>query len=349
MTLRIYTAANGDGRSQGAGRLRRFLAPVALAFLSACSQQGADEAAPVPAAESSPVAEDDDHIIDRDGQWRRYDNARFDFAIDLPPGLVAQPKPQNGDGRLFIKDERRLRVSGRYNLDSTFDEQIADASKGLTILEQERASPATWRATATLDGGKRVALLLARAAERIITARFEYPDNEPAAADQAERTLTSLLLLGHAGSLTYAYRPGRYASVPVTFSLPGARDWPVEGEKLIPWDRAGQLGELSCRYGLSGEAGPCVAEKEAGLTFAVIDRPLARLRQKVPAALVEPSKLAGREGITVVEQAEGSGTSYMLIPAGPQTIAVVRRWEKDADETDYRAILRTVSFEIDSH
>ena len=339
-----FTPAEGcrAGRPRYA-RLSVALIPFGLIF--ACSEQAEDEPSQAPAADSAPVLEDRDTVEDAHGKWGRYANARFDFAIEVPPGFVSQPRPENGDGRVFVKDDSQLRVSGRYNLDSQFDDQIAAAARGLTILSQEKLSPATWRATAQLQGNKRAALMLARGAEKVVTARFEYPDNETAKEEQAKRTLSSLVFQGHAGPLTYRYQPGRYTSAPVIFSLPGARDWPVEGDKLIPWERASQLGRPSCRYGLSGRTQVCSAEKEPGLTFAVIDRPLARLREQLPAALAEPTTLAGRDGVGVVEEAEGSGASYILVPAGSQTIAVVRSWRKGSDGSGYQAVLRDISFE----
>ena len=335
------------GEPLGWRKLRLSLALIPIGLMLACSQQNPDEASQAIAEDTPPVTEDRDQIVDGDDQWRHYTNARFDFAIEVPPGFVPLAGPQNGDGRIFVKDGSRLRVSGRYNLDSEFDEQINDASKGLTLLSQDKPSPVTWRATAKLVTGKRVGLMLARGADRIVAARFAYPDDDPTAEKQASRTLDSLRFLAHAGPLTYRYQPARFASKPVVFSLPGARAWPVEGAKLIPWERASQLGKPICRYGLSGQKQICSAKKEAGLTFAVLDRPLARLRKQFPDTLAEPSKLAGREALKITEQAEGSGISYGLIPAGSQTVAVVRSWRKDSEETGYQEILQDLSFETE--
>lgn len=324
---------------------RLSIALVSLGLIFACSQQNSDQASDVQADGSIPVVEDSDHLEDGHGEQNHYVNARFAFAIDVPPGFVAQPEPENGDGRVFVNGDRRLRISGRYNLDTGFDEQIADASEGLTLVSQEKLTPALWRATAKLDENKRVAIVLARGAEKVVTARFDYRTNARAEEEQVNRTLNSLVFLGHAGPLTYRYKPGRYTSAPVLFSLPGAADWPVEGEKLIPWQRASQLGQSSCRYGLSGQIQVCTAEKEAGLTFAVINRPLAKLRKQLPAALTEPTTLAGRDGLRIVEEAEGSGSSYILIPAGSETVAAIRSWRKDSECSGYQAVLRDISFD----
>ncbi len=344
MKFGTSTPANGV-RVERLKNTKPSIALLSLGLLVACSQQHSDEASEAQAADSMPVMEDSDRLEDGHGERGRYTNARFEFAIDVPPGFVAQPPPENGDGRVFVKGGNRLQISGRYNLDAVFDEQIADASEGLTLLSQEKLSPATWRATAQLEDNKRVVLMLARGAEKLVTARFDYRTNEPAEEEQANRTLNSLVFVGHAGPLIYQYQPGRYTSVPVIFSLPGAPDWPVEGDKLIPWDRANQLGKSSCHYGLSGQTQICTAEKEAGLTFAAIDRPLAKLRNQLPAALTEPTTLAGRDGLEVVEEAEGSGSSYILIPAGPRTVAVFRSWRKDSGGSGYQAVLQDISFD----
>ncbi|MDM8011636.1 MAG: hypothetical protein QUV08_11795 [Parasphingorhabdus sp.] len=335
------------GEPPGWRKWRLSLALIPIGLMFACSEQKPDEVSQAIKEETSPVGEDRDQIVGDDEQWRHYTNARFDFAVEVPPGFLPLAGPQNGDGRIFVKDGSRLRVSGRYNLDSEFDDQINDASKGLTLLSHDKPSPVTWRATAQLATGERVGLMLARGAERIVTARFTYPDDDPTAEKQASRTLDSLRFLAHAGPLTYRYQPTRFASKPVVFSLPGERAWPVDGAKLIPWERASQLGKPICRYGLSGQKQICSAKKEAGLTFAVIDRPLARLRKQFPEALAEPSKLAGREALKITEQAEGSGISYSLIPAGSRTVAVVRSWRQDSEKTGYQEILQDLSFETE--
>lgn len=51
--------------------------------------------------------------------YNQYCNARFDYCLDYPKFLVAQPESENGDGRIF-KDKNGvevLRVFGRLNLD----------------------------------------------------------------------------------------------------------------------------------------------------------------------------------------------------------------------------------------
>lgn len=33
--------------------------------------------------------------------WQRYDNARFGYGIDIPPGFAGRGEPANGDGQVF--------------------------------------------------------------------------------------------------------------------------------------------------------------------------------------------------------------------------------------------------------
>ena len=41
--------------------------------------------------------------------WSRYDNARFGFGVDIPPGFVGAGESENGDGQAFKADVTHLR------------------------------------------------------------------------------------------------------------------------------------------------------------------------------------------------------------------------------------------------
>ena len=94
--------------------------------------------------------------------------------------------------------------------------------------------------------------------------------------------INSLLFVGHVGPLSYRYQPERFSLVPVSISLPGAHDAPIDAVKLIPWERAEQLGQTRCSYGLAGRTQICNADIEAGLAFAMLNKPIAELREIVP-------------------------------------------------------------------
>ena len=59
--------------------------------------------------------------------WGHYANARFGYAIDIPPGYAGQGESDNGDGQVFtrLSAEQRLTVWGGYFLES-FEAEVAD-------------------------------------------------------------------------------------------------------------------------------------------------------------------------------------------------------------------------------
>ncbi|KHK91087.1 hypothetical protein [Novosphingobium malaysiense] len=328
--------------------MRQLALLVAVAALAACSQEATptdtETGSASTAPETDPSGNDDDTALSRPAdEWRQYRNERFAFAIGIPPGFAAQPAPQNGDGRVFTRERATMRISGRHNMGATFSEQIAKATRGLTLETQERTSPQTWQAMSKGDDGRRTFVELARASGRVVTVRFDYPENDAELERQAGHALDGLLMVERAGPLTYEFKPDRFALTEATISLPGKHSRAIEARKLIPWARAAKLGDKACRYGQSGRTQTCNADKEAGLAFAVLDRTISSLRDTVPQALIEPSSLAGKDGFRVVEQAEGAGTSYAFVPAGDRTVAVVKSWRSGSDKTGFEGVLRNLS------
>ncbi|WNO53585.1 hypothetical protein [Stakelama saccharophila] len=277
--------------------------------------------------------------------WHRYTNARFDFALEVPPGFAADEAPRNKDGRVFRKSGARLRVFGSHNaLAEDFDAQIARARKGLGDVQVVDRTPATWRATAMTKNGEYVAILLARPSDsRIVTAQFTWPKGM-ALKDTAERALDSLLMVGHAGPLTFRYQPERLAAVATALRLPPDYDRAFDATKLLPLDRRAKLGKNGCRYGLSGRTSTCSAEKEAGLSFAVVDLPLATLRDRFDASRAARTTLARREGFRVEQTAEGMGATYTFLPAGDRTVVIEHRHREHGDGTATMAVLRGLTF-----
>ena len=52
-------------------------------------------------------------------EWGWYENARFGYVIDLPPGFVGEGEADNGDGQVFNSADgtQLLRVHGGNALD----------------------------------------------------------------------------------------------------------------------------------------------------------------------------------------------------------------------------------------
>jgi hypothetical protein len=73
--------------------------------------------------------------------WGRYENARFGYSIDVPPGLVALREADNGDGRNFRDGATKLAVWGSNVVDPGFEDAAIAAigfagNDGWTIAYQ---------------------------------------------------------------------------------------------------------------------------------------------------------------------------------------------------------------------
>jgi hypothetical protein len=86
-------------------------------------------------------------------EWGRYENMRFGYALDIPPGFTASaPPPANGDGQVFsTADGAELRVWGanvREGFPVEFDAMVSTAvSEGWDV-----SIPAGFAADAAFEG-----------------------------------------------------------------------------------------------------------------------------------------------------------------------------------------------------
>ena len=118
-------------------------------------------------------------------EWGYYENARFGYAIDLPPGFAGEGESENGDGQIFRSDDgtRVLRVYGGNTLEETFERSV-DAAMGYAreagwSLSYERVTP-SW---ASYSGTRNGQILYARAialcgGEQFAAFEFEYPERD---------------------------------------------------------------------------------------------------------------------------------------------------------------------------
>lgn len=78
--------------------------------------------------------------------WKRYENPRFGFVIPVPPGLVAEEPPANGDGQAYTSPDGRIRLAawGSFNIDGFSDVEErwkeALAVEGRTVTYQRRTA-----------------------------------------------------------------------------------------------------------------------------------------------------------------------------------------------------------------
>lgn len=59
--------------------------------------------------------------------WGGYENARFGYAIDVPPGFTWGKEADNGDGRSFRDGATKLAVWGGYVVEPSFESDVATA------------------------------------------------------------------------------------------------------------------------------------------------------------------------------------------------------------------------------
>jgi len=59
--------------------------------------------------------------------WGQYDNARFGYTIDVPPGFEWGPEADNGDGRTFREGATKLVVWGGNVMEPGFEGEVAAA------------------------------------------------------------------------------------------------------------------------------------------------------------------------------------------------------------------------------
>ena len=99
--------------------------------------------------------------------WRRYDNARFAYAIALPPGFSDIAEAGNGDGGISKASDSKaeLRVWGTNIIDGDFSDEVAarvssDKADGWNIAYDQR--DAEW---ASWSGSKGARIFYQRAIE----------------------------------------------------------------------------------------------------------------------------------------------------------------------------------------
>jgi hypothetical protein len=125
--------------------------------------------------------------------WQRYANARFGYAIDIPPGFSAVAEADNSDGGTSRSADAELAVWGAWLVDTGFSADVAermrgDEADGWTLsYRRETASGASWSG---LRDGR---ILYARAVPLCDGAagyfRLEYPQTNAKGFDAVVKTL----------------------------------------------------------------------------------------------------------------------------------------------------------------
>jgi hypothetical protein len=90
-------------------------------------------------------------------QWGEYENARFGYIIDVPPGYAGEGEADNGDGQIFSNPDgtQVLRVFGGNALEG-FGARVAEVMAGAREagwnLSYERVTPDWASFSGTRDG-----------------------------------------------------------------------------------------------------------------------------------------------------------------------------------------------------
>ena len=133
-------------------------------------------------------------------EWGQYDNARFGYWIDIPPGFSTVTEADNGEGGISQSSDgsAELRVWGRHIvLADDFQAEATsgidkDVKSGWNITYQKQQSDwVSW--SGTKDGRTFYQRAIPACDNAIAFFRLEYDDNQKAAFDPVvERLATSL-------------------------------------------------------------------------------------------------------------------------------------------------------------
>ncbi|MBC7158476.1 MAG: hypothetical protein H5U21_00285 [Porphyrobacter sp.] len=150
---------------------------------------------------------------------------------------------------------------------------------------------------------------------------------EPPALPQASPDPVAFATIG---PIRFEYDTAELTLAELPIDLPpdyATQAWAV---KLIPVERAAQLGQVRCTYGQPGPVRLCVAEAEPGLVMALLERPLGEYRDDFTQArlgdAITPTQLNGQTGFSFTAESNGTGIEYRYIPVEERTLLVARQF-----------------------
>ncbi|MHB1104307.1 MAG: hypothetical protein ACYC0C_16340 [Devosia sp.] len=139
--------------------------------------------------------------------WHSYENARFGYAIGVPPGFSGEGEADNGDGQLFNSGDgtQLLRVYGGNVIEDSFEAAVGDsmdyARDDGWALSYKRVTP-SW---ASWSGSRNGMVLYARAialcgGEQYAAFELEYPERDLKAMNPVIERLVGSLKPSGAGA-----------------------------------------------------------------------------------------------------------------------------------------------------
>lgn len=150
---------------------------------------------------------------------------------------------------------------------------------------------------------------------------------EPAASSHAGLASAASATLG---PIRFEYDTAELILAELRIDLPPDYATQAWGVKLIPVERAAQLGQERCTYGQPGPMRLCAAEAEPGLMMALLERPLGEYRDDFSQArlgdVITPTRLDGQTGFSFTAESDGAGIEYRYIPVEERTLLVARQF-----------------------
>jgi len=139
--------------------------------------------------------------------WGSYENARFGYVVDIPPGYEGEGEADNGDGQIFTSEDgtQLLRVYGGNVLEGfeeTVNTAMGYARDDGWNLSYERVTP-RW---ASFSGTRNGMIVYARAivlcgGEQYASFELQYPRRDLKAMNAVvERLVASLEATGNGAS-----------------------------------------------------------------------------------------------------------------------------------------------------
>ena len=145
--------------------------------------------------------------------------------------------------------------------------------------------------------------------------------------------------IGSIGPIEYRFDPQRVSRAELQLAIPPGFTTTVWGIKLIPADRASELGENRCRYGKVEKLQACTVEEEDGLAMALLERPIADYRAAfaeagIHEADLQASVISDRQGFRFTTPERIARTTYGFYPAGERTLLLAKRFSPGREELD---------------
>lgn len=200
--------------------------------------------------------------------------------------------------------------------------------------------------------GNAVTILAVATALAACTPASDTQDEAPtesATQDEDENLQNASL-----GPLTYEFDRDRLTPADIDLSIPPSYEMTHRATKLIPADRARNLGQTTCEYGQSGLTSECNAAQETGLAIALLPRPSDEYRQAflqsdIPEDELSAVGIDAIDGFAFTAQAEGAGIEYRFFALNERTILLARSFDENRDVEASDAIadaLRTLEDSI---